>query len=141
MLNGFVKVNDYQDGSFKKVELWNPATKEFKRVIVDDMEYQYGEGPFVAREYIGADRWARFDGSKEIEKAYNEWHYAECLKRGEIIEGMTIEVFKGRKYPKGTTGEVKSIYEVHDCYGRWVADYILTTDGKRIPKQNCKAIE
>ncbi len=140
MINGFVKVNSWVDGSFTRCELWNPETTEHMVVIADDAEYMPGDSPFVKPEYLNADKMTSFDGSDDIRAAWETWHYNDCLKNGVIIEGMTVEVFKGRKYPIGTIAKVDRFYDVYDRYGRLVADYILTTDGKRIPKQNCKPI-
>ena len=140
MINGFVKVRTYTDGLFTKVELWNPQTKESKTVIVDDLDYLPGDSPFIDREYANACHEPLFDESKEIEEAYIAWRYADCLARGVFLEGLTVEVYKGRKYPIGTTGKVERFYDVYNDYGRWVATYIQTTDGKRIPVHNCKPI-
>lgn len=144
-LDGFVKVDHSVGSGWVVVTIWNPTTKEFKCVTCDDLEYQYGDG-FVDREFTFEERdymlrrmpW--FGGSKEIKQQYMEWKYQESLKAGRILVGMTVEVFKGRKYPIGTTGVVEGFSEYRDRYGRVCTTYVVTTDGKRIPRENCKPI-
>ena len=144
-LEGFVKVDHSSGSGFVVVTIWNPTTKEFKCVTCDDLEYQYGDGlvdynyTFEERDYM-LRKMPWFGGSEEIREAYKRWEYEEDLKVGRIRVGMTVEVFKGRKYPIGTTGVVERFSEYRDRYGRLCTTYVVTTDGKRIPRENCKPI-
>jgi hypothetical protein len=42
---------------------------------------------------------------------------AQSIINGEIVKGQTIEVFKGRKIPLGTTGVVFWVATENDAYG------------------------
>ena len=48
-LKGYKKIK-HSGGSLITCELYNPATKDLKRIVVDDMEYQYGDG-LINRDY------------------------------------------------------------------------------------------
>ncbi len=43
--------------------------------------------------------------------------------------GDTVEIFKGRKYPKGTVFVVTGFSEYRDCYGRVQTTYAHSEDG------------
>ena len=42
---------------------------------------------------------------------------AQAIADGEVVKGQTVEVFKGRKVPKGTVGEVFWVAPEEDGYG------------------------
>ena len=67
----------------------------------------------------------RIDGSKKMGHSI----YAEV--------GDTIEVYKGRKYPKGSQFKVKGETTWKDMYGRTKAYYWITECGKKVDKFNC----
>lgn len=146
-IDGFVKVDKTYGGGLWSVGLWNPETHEHKRVVCEDTDYNdsFTMG-MVSREYDAQTRiWMLlhmpyFGGSLEIKGRYEAWKYQQNVKANHIMEGMTIEVVKGRKYPIGTRGVVKGFSSFYDRYGREQTRYVVTTDGKRIPYQNCKAI-
>lgn len=60
---------------------------------------------------------------------------------GHILEGDTVEVYKGRKIPIGYTGIVKAIKPFCDRYGRWQANYIYFADGQRTNYNNCRLVK
>lgn len=47
----------------------------------------------------------------------NEERLAQAVANGEIVKGQTVEVFKGRKVPKGTVGVVFWVAPEEDGYG------------------------
>ena len=47
----------------------------------------------------------------------NEERLAQAIANGEIVKGQTVEVFKGRKVPKGTVGVVFWVAPQEDGYG------------------------
>lgn len=51
--------------------------------------------------------------------------------------GDTIEVYKGRKFPKGTQFKIKGEATWKDCYGRVQVYYWVTECGKKVDKFNC----
>ena len=48
---------------------------------------------------------------------WREERLAQEIADGEIVKGQTVEVFKGRKVPKGTVGEVFWVAPEADGYG------------------------
>ena len=145
-IDGFVKVSRDYSARIWFVSLWNPETKEFKTVACEDTDYDRPTMGMVSGEYDAHTRMYMlakmpfFGGSKEVKDAYESWNYQQNVKANHIMVGMTIEVVKGRKYPIGTRGVVKGFSSYCDRYGREHTRYVVTTDGKRIPQQNCKAI-
>ena len=51
--------------------------------------------------------------------------------------GDTVEVYKGRKFPKGTQFKIKGETTWKDMYGRTQVWYWVTECGKRVDKCNC----
>lgn len=47
----------------------------------------------------------------------NEERLAQAVARGEVVKSQIIEVYKGRKVPKGTVGEVFWVAPEADGYG------------------------
>ena len=129
-LNGFRKIDENYSYSLKSINLYNPDTKESKHIIVDDTEYQYGDGNINKDFTLDELELLRtMDIDEEALKQYN--------KDNNIIDiGSIIEVVKGRKYTKGTTGAVVNIVKYKDKYGRYVTDYIFTDNGMKIDYRN-----
>lgn len=146
-IDGFVKVSRDYAGRIWYVNLWNPETNETKTVACEDTDYadSFTMG-MVSYSYDAKTRiWMLlhmpfFGGSLKLKEQYEAWKYQQNVKANHIMEGMTIEVVKGRKYPIGTRGVVKGFSSFYDRYGREQTRYVVTTDGKRIPYQNCKVI-
>ena len=133
-LNGFRKIEEDYSYSLKTVDLYNPETKESKHIIVDDTEYQYGEGN-INRDFTldELELLRTMDIDEEALKQYN--------KDNDVIDiGSIIEVVKGRKYTKGTIGTVIKIVEYRDRYKRYVTDYLFTDNGMKIDCRNVKRI-
>ncbi len=132
-LKGYKKIK-HSGGSLITCELYNPATKDLKRVIVDDMEYQYGDG-LINRDYpmevLEAIRSMPIDDNTLYQ--YN-------IDQGIPCVGAKIEVVKGRKYPKGQQGKIINMYDYKDCYGRYVTTYCITDNGMKITTNNIKVI-
>lgn len=61
-------------------------------------------------------RFPHYHHSDKDVEAYLGFRQAE-IDRGEIVKGQTVEVFKGRKVPKGTTGIVFWVSPDEDSYG------------------------
>lgn len=59
------------------------------------------------------ERVARFAEVKRLEAE----RHAQAIANGEVVKGQTVEVFKGRKVPKGTVGEVFWVAFEPDHYG------------------------
>ena len=81
---------------------------------------------------------------EEMQEKYKDYllhkRCEESKKEGHSIYakiGDTIEVYKGRKYPKGTQFKVKGETTWRDMYGRVKAYYWITECGKKVNKFNC----
>ena len=132
-LEGFKKIKS-QGGSLQTSILYNTTTKELKRIITDDLEYQYGDG-LIDREFSldELEEISDMQIDKEALKQYN-------IDNGIIFVGCRIEVFKGRKIPKGTISKVIDIKPYYDQYHRWQADYVYLENGMKTNIDNCKIV-
>lgn len=133
-LEGFRKIGEDYRHSLKTAYLYNTDTKEYKSVIVDDTDYNYGDGMIdrnLNLDELEALKFMKID--IEAVRQYN--------KDNNIIDiGSVIEVVKGRKYPKGTIGTVTKITAYKDKYNRYVTDYLFTDSGIKIDIKNVKRI-
>ena len=130
-LEGFRKIGTDEGISIVKVRMWNPYTEELKEIVVDDREYAYSDGPFMAaaiRAY-GRSTLESLRRAPVDEAALRDFNISHDI----VFEGAKIEVVKGRKVPIGTTGTVRSTRYIHNRYGRWVATYadFVTPEGDR----------
>lgn len=121
---GFYKVN-IDNGGVCVDTFFNPETKEsFSKITWD-----------IDRPYINDNEETeilRFlPLNKDVRK---EW----LTFNGVIQIGDTIEVFKGRKIPKGTIAKVVNIKPFYDCYHRWQCDYAYLDNGQKTNISNCK---
>ena len=123
--NRFYKVSQ-SGGSYVTATLFNPVTMEEKVITVRD--YDYADGSH------DNDEWYYTHIDQAAQRLWKHHH-------GFILEGDLVEVYKGRKLPKGFTGRVGAIKPYYDRYGRWVADYIYFEDGNRTNYNNCKLLE
>ena len=124
--SGFVVAN-VDGGGVVVVTMWNPLTDESMSFIADDIDRPASE--FHYSYVIG---WKRFGGSAEVRNLWNRKH-------GIVSVGDEVEVFKGRKFPKGMRATVASFWTWHGDYGK-TAEYVVTTDGDRIPKGNVRPV-
>lgn len=130
-LDGFRKVANEVSPSLVHAVMWNPDTDEVRRIVVEDYEYAYPDGPFMTdsiRQY-GLGEVERIHDMPVDEQARHDYD----ISRGNVFVGAEVRVTRGRKVPVGTTGTVIRIRKVNDRYGRHVATYadIRGTDGRR----------
>jgi hypothetical protein len=72
----------------------------------------------------GVGRWKQPHRHTEAQVArwaeilrHEEDRLAQAIADGKVVKGQTVEVFKGRKVPKGTVGEVFWVAPEEDGYG------------------------
>ena len=123
-MQGFFKV-DQRGGSYVVAQFYNPDTGETRSECVRD--YDYGD--------CSRDKDDLYDMPID-ESVRRIWLHS----RGQILVGDTVEVFKGRKVPKGTIATVKDIKPYCDRYGRCLAHYAYFADGKRTNIENCRLL-
>ena len=128
-LDGFFKIGDDVSGSLVSVILFNPSTCETKSIIVEDFEYQYLDGPFMAGTLAIMDENEMY----ALRVApIDEWARCEWRKHENHVEaGCIVEVVRGRKVPIGTVGEVVAVEGVYDRYGRQVGTRAVLADGQK----------
>ena len=122
---GFYKVAQ-SGGSFVTATFFNPDTGEEYTGCVRDYDY--------------ADCSRDSDGLYHMqidEEARRDWQH----HHGALLIGDFVEVFKGRKVAKGTSGVIIKIRPVYDRYRRWVADYAVLDCGKSTNIKNCRMLE
>ena len=120
-LDGFHKIGTDVSPSLVHVAMWNPETKELRRIVVEDYEYAYPDGPFMAgsvREY-GLDTIERIHDAPVDKDALRDFNIHNNI----VFVRAIVKVAKGRKVPIGTTGTVTRIRQIHDRYGRRVSTY------------------
>lgn len=110
-------------GGVAQATFYNPDTEDLFTLIVDDAD-DYGK--FKPELYhMPVD-----DNAREL------WH-----KRAGIIRvGDTVEVYKGRKIPRGTIAVVVREYDWRDCYGRVRTHYVVFEDGRKTNVENCRLV-
>ena len=144
-LNDFL--NDYKGykkivhtgGSLVRCTLYNPNTKEVVNFIVDDYEYNYGDG-LINRDYdLETLEYIRYNMQIDSEALK---HYEKHVLKV-ITEGSRVEVIKGKKYPIGLQGTVKKLYTyiVPNTYNKVRIQYAILETGEKIDIKNIKLIE
>ena len=137
-LNGFYKIGEDVSGSLVSVIMFNPDTCETERFVVEDYEYQYLDGPFFAKtlSVMTEEEMYQLRCAPIDEWARREW----CKYENHVEEGCVVEVFKGRKVPIGTVGEVVAIEAIYDNYGRQVGTRAVLADGQKTSVDNLNVI-
>lgn len=125
---GFYLVNT--DGfSVTYGTFFNPTTKErFTKRIWDNDDWRVENEP----EVQALRMLPRPD--ETVMKAY--YHFI-----GKIQVGDLVEVYKGRKIPKGYRGVVVKIWDWRDQYGRSQTTYVNFQDGQKTSISNCRLVE
>lgn len=122
--NGFYKVN-IDNGGVCVCTFYNPETKEsFSRITWD-----------IDRPYINDDEEVEILRYLPLnQEVRSQWLH----NAGVIQKGDTIEVYKGRKVPKGTVAKVVDIRPYYDQYHRWQCDYAYLDNGMKTNTNNCR---
>ena len=110
-------------GAIAEALFYNPNTDDWFTVIVDDVD-DYGK--FKPELY-------RMPVDETLYQVYRR-------KRGIIRVGDTVEVYKGRKIPRGTIAVVVREYDWRDCYGRVRTHYVVFEDGRKTNVENCRLV-
>ena len=142
-LDDFLKeYSDYKKivhtgGSLVRCTLYNPLTKEVANFIVDDYEYQYGDG--LINQEFDLETLEHIRHMQVDPEALK--HYRHHVLK-EIDVGSEVEVIKGRKYPIGLRGTVKKLYEyvVPNTYNKVKVQYAVLDTGERINVKNLKLL-
>ena len=122
--NGFYKVGE-NNGGVCVGYFFNPDTKEsFSKITWDiDRPYINDYEEIEILRYLPIN-----EDVKKIWKRHNEI----------LQEGDRIEVYKGRKVPKGTIAVITAIKPFYDKYHRWQCDYAYLDNGMKTNILNCK---
>ena len=125
---GFYLVNT--DGfSVTYGTFFNPTTKErFTKRIWDNDDWRVENEP----EVQALRALPRPD--ETVMKAYYRFI-------GKIQVGDLVEVYKGRKVPRGYKGVVVKIWNWRDQYGRSQTTYVNFADGQKTNIDNCRLVE
>ena len=121
---GFYKVAE-DNGGVCVGTFYNPTTKEVFTKITWDID----------RPYINDDEEIEILRYLLINK---DMRYKWLHEQGIVQLGDIIEVYKGRKVPKGTIAKVTDIKPYYDCYRRWQCDYAYLDNGMKTNINNCK---
>jgi len=142
-LNDFLDMySDYKKivhtgGSLVRCTLYNPNTQKTIDFIVDDYEYQYGDG--LINQEFDLETLEHIRRMQIDPEALKHYRY-HVLK--EIDVGSVVEVVRGRKYPIGLRGTVKKLYEhvVPNTYNKVKVQYAVLDTGERINVKNLKVL-
>lgn len=110
-------------GSVAVATFYNPDTEDSFTLIVDDVDDDRKFDPELYHMPVD-------------ENARKIWR----RKRGIISIGDTVEVYRGRKVPRGTIAVVVREYDYRDCYGRIVAHYLVFDNGMKTNVNNCRLV-
>lgn len=134
MLKTYKKIGHEVNGGLVTCIFYDTATKDIKKIIVDDLEYNYGDG-YINSNYT-TDQLEMFRSMSIDGEALRQYKIDNNI----LFVGAEIEVIKGRKYKKGERGIITKIYDYNDCYGRFVATYCLTDNNMKINLNNVKMV-
>lgn len=130
---GFYKIAEDKSHSLVTCDLYDPISKEQLHLITDDTEHDYMGGMCLAYvEKYGTDALEYVRRHPIDEDALRQYQ----IDQGEPCVGALIEVTKGRKYPRGSTGRVTDVRPYQDRYGRHVAIYCKTDTGLFVDSKN-----
>ena len=127
--NKFYKVGE-SGGGYVVALFYNPITNETKTTCVRDYDYADGSRDNDELYYMPVH--------EEAAEAYRR--YLNSKDGGHIKVGDTVEVFRGRKIPRGTVAKVVKVYDWKDCYGRAQTRYAVFEDGRKTSVYNCKIL-
>lgn len=114
-----------QGGTYITATFFDADTLEYYTTCVRDYDYSDCSRDNDKLYYLPID--------KTAEKIWRRnW--------GIVSVGDTVEVYKGRKVPKGTVAKVTDIKEWRDCYGRTQTIYAYLDNGMRTSISNCAII-
>lgn len=122
---GYYKV-ELTGGSLISAIFFNPATKEIKHIIVRDYDYEKDVKDNDELYFLPIDESAR--------REYLHYNGIICIDD-------QIEIYKGRKYPAGTTGRVTKIKPYYDRYNRFICNYLYLDNGCKVSADNCRLME
>lgn len=123
--SGFRKVAQDTDGTIINAYFFNPSTGLDYTVCVRDFDYDDKRRDNDTLYFMPIDEVAR--------KAWRR-------HKGIVSVGDTVEVYKGRKVPRGTIAVVVDEYPYYDCYGRWRAHYVVLDNGMKTNICNCRLV-
>lgn len=123
--SGFRKVAQDTDGTIINAYFFNPSTGLDYTVCVRDFDYDDKRRDNDTLYFMSIDEVAR--------KAWRR-------HKGIVSVGDTVEVYKGRKVPRGTIAVVVDEYPYYDCYGRWRAHYVVLDNGMKTNICNCRLV-
>lgn len=124
MENKYYKVS-HEGSTFVTGYFYNPITKESKRLVLRDYDYD--------------------DGSRDNDELYYMPINEEARKiwlhdNGVIQIGDTVKVVKGRKIAIGTIAKVVSFSEWKDRYGKAQCIFVHLDNGQRTNVCNCELL-
>ena len=138
-LTGFIPYDTWHTASYSfassGVKFINRETLEIKEVRYDWQDYEYNDASMRDEHDYYIEKLAH-NINPFAKKFYNYSELLKAKKNNTISKGAIIEVVKGRKLPKGFTGVVKDFSDIHDCYNRYIGEYVHLEDGNRINKNN-----
>ncbi len=121
---GFYKVAE-DNGGVCVGTFFNPETKEsFSKITWD-----------IDRPYINDDEEVEILRYLVINDAVRR---AWKRHNGVLQDGDKVEVYKGRKVPKGTIATITEIKPYYDKFHRWCCDYAYLDNGMKTNVENCR---
>lgn len=120
--------------------LWNES-KAGKRYLAEPTPIFGEEGNRIKTIYPSHKCPASAEEKQAVDAQIKVNHEAE-IERGEVVKGQQVAIFKGRKYPVGTTGLVDWVAREADGFGV-VKVRIVLDSGERIyvNRDNVRAAE
>ena len=124
MENKYSKIS-HEGSSFITGYFYNPITKEGKRLVLRDYDYDDCSRDNDELYYMPIN--------EEVRRIY-------LHDNGIILKDDTVKVVKGRKVPIGTIAKVVSLTEYKDRYGRVQCIYANLDNGQRTNVDNCELL-
>lgn len=124
MENKYYKVS-HEGSTFVTGYFYNPITKESKRLVLRDYDYDDCNRDNDELYYMPIN--------EEVRKIW-------LHDNGVIQIGDTVKVVKGRKIAIGTIAKVVSFSEWKDRYGKAQCTYVNLDNGQRTNVCNCELL-
>ena len=150
-IQGYKKVG-HRNFSMCISDFYNFNTGHELSIKTDDIEYEYGFEMGYSSDLVSFNEAKLIQNmpiDRDAEVLYKQLKEEETriLLESKNIPyiGSKVEVYKGRKVPKGTVGIIKSFQDYKDKYGRVQTCYALieTENGELVKTNelNCRLIK
>lgn len=130
----YIKVDTTIGGGLKEAVFLNPITLDVKKIVVDDMENEYGTGFIENRitldELQSIEKWV-------VKESANRFYKKVIL--GIVESGDLAKIIKGRTHEIGSIHKIQSLRNIKCGYKK--VEYAYFEDGTKISTFNIENLD